>query len=250
MKVHVLGYWGTYPAPGEATTGFLVETDREKVLLDCGSGVLAQLFKVCEFGDLTAVVITHHHHDHTADLGVLGYRALLARRSGERSTPLPVYMPEGPADLMREFEEEPLIDLQRIDESSKLQIGGLAVSFARTQHPVYCLACRFEYRGQVFVFSADSSECDGLRRIAEGADLFLCEANMFNGQEESARQFGHLTAGQAGALAREAGVRHLALTHYPHYGDIHTLVAQAAAAFGRDVIRLSTLQTLKIDKFQ
>jgi ribonuclease BN (tRNA processing enzyme) len=250
VKIHVLGYWGAYPAPGEATTGFLVETDREKVLLDCGSGVLAQLFKVCEFRDLTAVVITHHHHDHTADLGVLGYRALLARRSGERSTPLPVFMPEGPADLMREFEEEPLIDLQRIDESSTLQIGDLKVSFARTQHPVYCLACRFEQNGQVFVFSADSSECEELHRIAQGADLFLCEANMYDGQEEAARQFGHLTAGQAGALAREEGVRHLALTHYPHYGDINTLVAQAAAAFGRDVIRLSTLQTLDMDKLR
>jgi ribonuclease BN (tRNA processing enzyme) len=225
-----------------------VETDSEKVLLDCGSGVLSQLFKLCDFRDLSAVIITHHHHDHTADLGVLGYRALLARLQGERSARLPIYMPEGPADLMREFEQEPLIDLQKIDASSKLQIGGLTVSFARTEHPVYCVACRFEHRGQVFVFSADSSDCEGLRTIANGADLFVCEASMYDGQEEAARKAGHLTAGQAGALAREAGVRHLALTHYPHYGDIDKLISQAAAAFGEDVIRLFTLQTLVIEE--
>lgn len=248
MKIHVLGYWGTYPEPGEATTGFLVETDTEKVLLDCGSGVLAQLFKLCDFTDLSAVIVTHHHHDHTADLGVLGYRALLARLQGERSAPLPIYMPEGPADLMREFEQEPLIDLQKIDASSKLQIGELTVSFARTEHPVYCVACRFEHRGQVFVFSADSSDCVGLRTIAKGADLFVCEASMYDGQEEAARRAGHLTARQAGALARDAGVHHLALTHYPHYGDIDKLISQAAEAFGQDVIRLFTLQTLVIEE--
>ncbi|CAM3944637.1 MBL fold metallo-hydrolase [Alicyclobacillus pomorum] len=246
MKIHVLGYWGTYPSAGEATTGFLVETENEKVLLDCGSGVLAQLWKVCSVEDLSAVVVTHHHHDHTADLGVLGYAVLLARLAGTRTAKLPMYMLEGPSHLMQDLRGEPLIDVNLIDRNSKVNIGELALSFAPTVHPVDCLAVKFSYRGKSFVFSADSSVCDELREIATGADLFLCEASMYDGQEDNAKQAGHLTARQAGALAREADVKSLALTHYPHYGNLDDLVSQASEAFGKQAIRIRTLDVLTV----
>jgi ribonuclease BN (tRNA processing enzyme) len=246
MKVQVLGYWGAYPGPGEATTGFLVETEQAKILIDCGSGVLAQLFKVCAMADLTAVVITHHHHDHTADLGVLGYSVLLARVTNQRSQRLPVYMPRGNAALEAELRAEPLIDLQFIEEDSKFTIHGVEVSFARTTHGVYCLATKMKLGDKSFVFSADSSYCRPLVEIAFGADLFLCEASMYAHQEEDARKTGHLTAKQAGELAREAGVKRLVLTHYPHYGDILDLRDQATVAFGKPVEMIETLQVLDV----
>ncbi|GMA51222.1 hypothetical protein GCM10025857_25790 [Alicyclobacillus contaminans] len=246
MKIHVLGYWGTYPAPGEATTGFLVETDGEKVLLDCGSGVLAQLFKLCGVESLSAVVVTHHHYDHTADLGVLSYALLKARVNQTRTTPLPMYMLEGPAGLMRDLRTEPLADVRRIDATDTVHIGELTLTFAPTVHPVKCLAVRFEHQGKVFVFSADSSVCQPLRTLAHGADLFLCEASMYDGEETVAKRAGHMTAGQAGQLAREAGARRLALTHYPHEGDLERLVAQATEAFGQPVQRLHTLDVLTV----
>lgn len=245
MNIHVLGYWGAYPEAGEATTGLLVQTDTANVLVDCGSGVLSQLFKVCQFRDLTAVIITHHHHDHAADLGVLSYTALIHRQMGTRKEKLPVYMPSG-SPVEQALEREPLIQLQRITDTSRIDIGGIDITFARTQHPVYCLAVRMTYKGRTFVFSADSSLCPNLTQIARDADLFLCEANMYDGQEDAAKHAGHLTAGQAGALAREAGVKKLALTHYPHHGNLDDLIRQASAAFHGPVERVHTLKILQV----
>jgi ribonuclease BN (tRNA processing enzyme) len=246
MKIHVLGYWGTYPAAGEATTGFLVETGTDKILLDCGSGVLAQLQYVCPVDQLTAAVITHHHHDHNADLGVLGYAVLLSRRSGTRKQPLPIYMLPGPQELTEELKAEPMIDLQTLTADSRIELPSAQITFAPTKHPVPCLAVRIESEGKVFAFSADSSLVPELTEIARGADLFVCEASMFDGQEEAAQQLGHLTARQAGQVAREAGAKRLAITHYPHAGDLDQLVREAEEGFGHAVVRLSTRQVLEV----
>ena len=40
MKVTVLGYYGGYPDNGIATSGYLIQTEKINLLLDCGSGVL------------------------------------------------------------------------------------------------------------------------------------------------------------------------------------------------------------------
>ncbi|WP_026960989.1 MBL fold metallo-hydrolase [Alicyclobacillus herbarius] len=246
MKIHVLGFWGTYPEAGEATTGFLIESGEERILLDCGSGVLAQLLHICPVERLTGVVVTHHHHDHNADLGVLSYALLVARKSGRRTPPVPMYMLPGPKALMEDLRKEPFIRLHTLTPEAKVTLGGISFSFAQTQHPVPCLAVRAEAAGRVFAFSADSSLAPELLRVARGADLFICEASMFDGQERMAVQAGHLTARQAGQLAREAECARLALTHYPHEGDLDLLFQQAEAAFGRPVERLSTRQVLEV----
>lgn len=240
MRVYALGVWGTYPKGRQATTGFLVEYSSKKVLIDAGSGVLAQLYAKCHIRDIDAVIVTHHHHDHTADLGVLCYSVLLSRIQKTREVPLPLYMTSGPEDITRELKEEPFVDLHTIDEATRLDLFGATITFAQTKHAVYCLAVRIEYEGNVFVFSADSSECQALVDIAANADLFLCEASMYDGQEATAKQTGHLTARQAGTLAKHAGVKRLAITHYPHYGDLTELRTQATAGFGKDVEPLLT----------
>lgn len=246
LKIHVLGYWGTYPNPGEATAGYLIETDRKKVLLDCGSGVLAQMGQICSVNDLSAVVITHHHHDHTADLGVLGYAILLSRLMNERTQPLPMYMPAGRPDLTSDFEVEPMIELNLLNEKSVVNVGGMTIRFTRTEHPVFCLAVRIEYEDTVFAYSADSAFSNGLVEIARDADLFLCEASMYDGQEDTARQAGHLTAGQAGSLAQAAGSKRLVLTHYPHYGDLRWLKQQAEQQFSGPVEMVQMRKVLKV----
>ena len=71
MKITVLGCLGAYPYNGEGTTGYLVESEGFHLLLDAGSTTLVQLEKILDPLDLDAVFLTHYHHDHFADLGVL-----------------------------------------------------------------------------------------------------------------------------------------------------------------------------------
>ncbi|KUN45824.1 ribonuclease Z [Streptomyces olivochromogenes] len=69
-------------------------------------------------------------------------------------------------------------------------------------------------RGQRFAFVMDTRLCEGVDALAEGCDLLVIESTFLDGDHQLAVDHGHLTAGQAGRVARDAGVRHLVLTHF------------------------------------
>ncbi|MCK8676912.1 ribonuclease Z [Streptomyces lichenis] len=86
-------------------------------------------------------------------------------------------------------------------------------------------------RGQRFAFVMDTRLCDGVHALAEGCDLLVIESTFTDEDAALAADHGHLTAGQAGAVAREAGVRHLVLTHFSQrYPDPEVFERQARAA--------------------
>lgn len=85
--------------------------------------------------------------------------------------------------------------------------------------------------GQRFAFVMDTRLCDGVHALAEGCDLLVIESTFLDEDLQLAVDHGHLTAGQAGAVARDAGVRHLVLTHFSQrYSDPAEFERQARAA--------------------
>ncbi|MHA5049277.1 ribonuclease Z [Streptomyces sp. SD15] len=86
-------------------------------------------------------------------------------------------------------------------------------------------------RGQRFAFVMDTRLCDGAYALAEGCDLLVIESTFLDGDRQLAEDHGHLTAGQAGRVARDAGVRHLVLTHFSQrYSEPDEFERQARAA--------------------
>ncbi|MGW4162729.1 ribonuclease Z [Streptomyces sp. NPDC004788] len=86
-------------------------------------------------------------------------------------------------------------------------------------------------RGQRFAFIMDTRLCDGVYELAEGADMLVIESTFLDEDVQLAVDHGHLTAGQAAAVARDAGVRHLVLTHFSQrYADPAEFERQARAA--------------------
>ncbi|MCX4726647.1 ribonuclease Z [Streptomyces sp. NPDC090052] len=86
-------------------------------------------------------------------------------------------------------------------------------------------------RGQRFAFVMDTRLCDGVHRLADGCDLLVIESTFLDEDAKLAADHGHLTAGQAGRVARDAGVRHLVLTHFSQrYTDPAEFGRQARAA--------------------
>lgn len=71
-----------------------------------------------------------------------------------------------------------------------------------------------ERPGQVFAFVMDTRRCESALALARDADLLVCESTFRSGEEDLAEEHGHLTAGQAAELARDAGARRLVLTHF------------------------------------
>ncbi|MFD3730075.1 ribonuclease Z [Streptomyces sp. NPDC058632] len=101
-------------------------------------------------------------------------------------------------------------------------------------------------RGQRFAFVMDTRLCEGVHALAEGCDLLVIESTFLDEDERLAVEHGHLTAGQAARAARDAGVRHLVLTHFSQrYSDPEEFERQARAAgyegeltVARDLLRV------------
>ncbi|CAM5436454.1 ribonuclease Z [Streptomyces avidinii] len=85
--------------------------------------------------------------------------------------------------------------------------------------------------GQRFAFVMDTRLCEGVLALAEGCDMLVIESTFLDEDLRLATDHGHLTAGQAARVARDAGVRHLVLTHFSQrYGDPAEFERQARAA--------------------
>ncbi|MEU7066434.1 ribonuclease Z [Streptomyces sp. NPDC046161] len=86
-------------------------------------------------------------------------------------------------------------------------------------------------RGQRFAFVMDTRLCAGVDALAEGCDMLVIESTFLDEDVALATDHGHLTAGQAARVARDAGVRHLVLTHFSQrYSDPAEFERQARAA--------------------
>jgi ribonuclease BN (tRNA processing enzyme) len=97
VRLTVLGGWGAYPEAGQACSGYLVEHDGFRLLLDLGYAVVPRLFGHLTAASVDAVFISHGHPDHCADLNPLLRARVLG---GEALPPLPVYAPPGALDAV------------------------------------------------------------------------------------------------------------------------------------------------------
>lgn len=243
MNLTVLGCWGAYPKAGEATSGYLLQTDRHRILIDCGSGVLAQLFKYIDVAQLDAVILSHYHHDHFADIGCLQYAALIASQLGKRGTPLPIYG-HSQSDRFRELTFGRFTEGSEIKPGEPLELAGLRVDFQQTVHPVCNLAMKFQYGGKTFAYSGDTAYSEELIPFLKGSDLLLCESSLYEGQP--GKEIGHLSAPETGRLAQEAAVQKLVLTHFPHYGELSGLREQAAQYYQGSIEMAETGKALQV----
>ncbi|MFD4256121.1 ribonuclease Z [Streptomyces sp. NPDC058534] len=105
-------------------------------------------------------------------------------------------------------------------------------------------------RGQRFAFVMDTRLCAGVHALAEGCDLLVIESTFLDEDEALATDHGHLTAGQAARVARDAGVRHLVLTHFSQrYSEPEEFERQArAAGFGGELTVARDLTRIPVPK--
>lgn len=233
MDVKILGYWGGYPSAGGATAGYLIDTGEGQILIDCGSGVMSRLVKHTDVARLDGVILSHLHHDHIADMGILQYAAAGAIRNGRMKKKLALYAPAEPANMLDTlYGDHSTITI--IDPVLSVWIAGAHVEFLPVFHTIPCYAIRITYNGKVLVYSADTSYCESLVELAKDADIFLCEATICEGSKHTTG-IGHMNASQAGTLASKANVKKLVLVHLPGDGDFEFMKRSASLAFGGPV---------------
>ncbi|HEY5110081.1 MAG TPA: ribonuclease Z [Acidimicrobiales bacterium] len=98
-------------------------------------------------------------------------------------------------------------------------------------------------RGQRMAFVMDTGMCDAAVDLAGGADLVVCEATFASADTHLARRYRHLTAADAGRVARDAGARRLVITHFSQrYPDVRVLLDEARAVFDDVVAAVDLLR--------
>jgi ribonuclease BN (tRNA processing enzyme) len=254
IRLTVLGTCGTYPAAGGACSGYLVEAGQggqtTKVWVDTGPGTLSNLLRVTELPALDAIWISHLHVDHVSDLLAANY-ALRYADFQPPPAPVPVFGPTGWVSHVRPFlttgESEPIngvFEVHDLHDGERVDLGPLRLEAVATLHSVETYAVRASSGGRTLAYSADSGPCDALGRLADHADLFVCEA-AWPELPEGVPPI-HLTPQLAGEWAAKARARRLLLTHLRPGSDSAAAAARAAEAYGGPVGLASELEVHEI----
>ena len=232
-------------SPERYGSSLAIEANGDLVLMDCGP---ATTYKMLQHGlsptDVSALLITHHHYDHTADVANM----LLAhwepsfkdyeppRVIGPQPTARFVDLLVGPEGAFR-----PDIDARRFSPQSQFLFERRGGTLPRpelvtnvteiearpsaplpegwemwTGHAQHVqpyldsIAYRVEVAGKSIVFTGDTEYCPEIIELADGADLLItmcCDVEPIGAKPA---QMG--TEG-AGRIAAEANVKKVILTH-------------------------------------
>ncbi|WP_010093681.1 MBL fold metallo-hydrolase [Ornithinibacillus scapharcae] len=228
MKITVIGYWGGYPAPDSATSAYLLEKDDFTLLIDAGSGSLSKLQKYKNVLDVDAVILSHYHHDHVADIGVLQYAWLVQSYVIGNKEVLPIYAHTDDMDGFNKLTHD-FTEGVAYDPTQTLTVGPFSITFQKTKHPVPCYGMRITDGQSVIVYTADTSYQEDWIAFSKDADLLITDCNFYANQDGSGA--GHMTSKEGGHIASEANVKELILSHLPQYGNREDLIQQASEVF-------------------
>ncbi|HUY46767.1 MAG TPA: MBL fold metallo-hydrolase [Streptosporangiaceae bacterium] len=229
MRLTVLGGCGAWPEAGQACSGYLVEHDGFRLLVDIGYATVPRLLEQVTADEVDAVFISHGHPDHCADLNPL-LRARALR--DDPLPPLPVYALPGALDAVLALDRPGMLAgacaLREFGAGSRLDIGPFRAVTRLLPHWVPNAGLRLTAGGRVLAYTGDSGPAPEVAELGRRADLLLAEATYVDQVPEDSLPY-LSSARQAGRQAARAGAERLLLTHlWP--GTAHPAARAAAKA--------------------
>lgn len=234
VRLTVLGSSAGTPTRTNPASGYLVEHEGVSIWLDAGTGTFMELAARIDPGQLDAVVLSHTHVDHTSDLfGLYGYLAY----GPSGTVPVPVYVTEGATEKFAAFAGATgehifhhVLEFREVGPGDHATVGPFELTFGPSKHAVPNNTVRIDAGGRTMAYSGDTGPNRALMEVADGADLFLCEATLIDERTAQSYEF-HLTAYEAGKIAAWGGAGQLVVTHVGHQVDPAESVAQASERF-------------------
>lgn len=213
MKITVLGFYGGYPYNNEATSSYLIQESGFNLLLDCGSGALLKLENVLDPLQLDAVILSHYHADHIADIGVLQHYWQL-RQGIRKEALLPIYGHPFDQPNFEKLNWPNSTVAQAYDVKKTNSIGPFNISFMKTKHPVTAFAMRISNaENKSMTFTADSADMEEFVDFAQGTDCLITDTNFLTLPEQT--PVWHMSAQQSGQLANHSQTKQLIMSHLP-----------------------------------
>ena len=282
MKLTILGSGSPEAYARRASSGYLVEVGRDQILFDCGGGVVDNLLRSGRKpSDITHIVFSHLHSDHMMD-----YARLVHAAWDEGGAPIQVY---GPApikaitegyfgsqgvlahDLSARTElpqsQEvwlsrggrlprpwPNPEVHEIEPGQMIEGDGWHVQSRQVPHAqpfLECMAFALTSGQKKFVYSGDAGLCPQLSALCQDADFLLHWCYRLDGEDVTPKMAATApTPSEIGAMARQAGVRALMLTHFRKHMDdpnrFERAIRSSSDAFGQPVRIAEDLQQIEI----
>jgi len=223
MDVTLLGTGAAWPDADRSAPAFHVQHENISILIDCGGGTPHQLMKAgISPSKIDTILFTHIHIDHCVEFPSLIFGAYLTGKEGS----FDVYGPEGTrhftesifkdtydfaAAMMKKIRDKDInFVTKEINGGLVLKSDGLVVEAQEVEHGIPTLAYKITANGKSVVFSGDTAPCDGLKKLAQDADLLVIECSF---PEATGPKPGHLIPSQVGKLAQESNVKKVVLVH-------------------------------------
>ncbi|WP_458316621.1 ribonuclease Z [Mycolicibacterium brisbanense] len=263
IEVTLLGTGSPIPDPDRAGPATLIRAGGQTFLVDCGRGVQQRLAAVGSGANtLSALLLTHLHSDHIADLGDV----IITRwvTTFTEQIPLQIIGPPGTKRVVEatleafgpdigyriahhaDLTAPPPVDVHEYTEGLVWDHDGVRTLVGPTDHrPVEpTIGFRIEHHGASVVVAGDTVPCAGLDALAAGAGALVHTAIRKDLVEQLPMQRirdicdYHSSVEEAAATAARAGVGILILTHYVPAiaaGQEDEWRARAATEFDRQI---------------
>lgn len=254
--VTVLGSGAALPTGARHCSAQVVNINGFKLLVDCAEGTQDRIrYNHLKLQSLTTVIISHLHGDHFFGLpGLLSTMHLCGR-----TEPMTVVAPKGAREVIEttfsltgnhvefpiEWHEMDFTEgLHRVFENSRCTVDAFTLVHSV---PTYGFRITEVPRGvnpaRIYSYCCDTAYTEAILPYIEASDLLCLECTFADELMELATTRCHLTAGQAGMLARQAGVGQLMLTHVSaRYREPDLLLEQAKKEFPGSFIAEDSLR--------
>jgi ribonuclease BN (tRNA processing enzyme) len=242
VRFTVLGKSPAWQDAGGACSSYLVTEGDYRLLIDCGNGAFGKLREHLSYALVDEVLISHVHTDHVTDLIPFAF-ALNHGLPPEPPPPRPrLWLPPGGASQMRAIVAvtgsdgliDEAFDVSEYEQNGRLTLGSLAIELSEVPHYTLTHAIGITApSGKRLVYGADCRRGPELEAAARGADILIAEATLPHPDPDSVplADRGHMSAGEAAAVAAAAGVGTLVLTHISDQLDHDAAVAAARERF-------------------
>lgn len=256
MKITMLGTGAAFVDPDRAQSGMLVTLDNGRhYLFDCGAGVVHNMVRAnVSPADVPVVFLSHLHHDHICDFPLFTITGWMWGRQGS-----PVVVgPKGTSRFCSKLFENGAFHIDYLARSRyparqtnleamrpevrecspgrAYEDDHVTVSCEWVEHIPReiseCFGVRLEAEGKSVAFSGDTSPCEAVARLAQGADLLVHECSFPEAFIEHRKRtgvgiFAHTSPTQLGIIANRARVKALAATHFGHFESVNPVLHRA-----------------------
>lgn len=253
MQLIVLGSGTVTPSLYRNSSGLLIKTSTNTILVDIGPGTLRRLTEArIDFRAVDFILLTHFHPDHVSDLVPFLFAENYAYGE-KRAKPFHIIGPQGAEDfyckLINVFGHWIIpTDDRRVgvevsaDKEDYLSFENLRIVSTPAAHHYPSVSYRLEADEKSITISGDSDYSENLIRLAASTDALVCDTSFPDGMKHD----GHMTPAESAQIAAAAKAKRLVMTHlYPPCDEVD-IVEQARDKFDGDIIKAEDLMRIVV----